>query len=52
MDLIRAKQRWKLVLAVMAIPTVGASLWYSNRIGPRKAGGTEESPTLGGGRAE
>ena len=32
MDLYSRKQRWKLVLAVMAMLIVGASLWYSNRI--------------------
>ncbi|MBK7384128.1 MAG: HAMP domain-containing histidine kinase [Flavobacteriales bacterium] len=32
MDLYSRKQRWKLVLAVMAILIIGASLWYSSRI--------------------
>ena len=32
MDLYSRKQRWKLVLAVVALLMVGASLWYSNRI--------------------
>jgi hypothetical protein len=32
MDLYSRKQRWKLVLAVVAMLIVGASLWYSNRI--------------------
>lgn len=32
MDLYSRKQRWKLLLAVIALLMVGASLWYSNRI--------------------
>ena len=32
MDLYSRKQRWKLVLATMALLIVGASLWYSNTI--------------------
>lgn len=32
MDLYSRKQRWKLVLAVVALALVGASLWYSSRI--------------------
>lgn len=32
MDLYSRKQRWKLVLAVIAMLIVGASLWYSNSI--------------------
>ncbi|MEO8587978.1 MAG: HAMP domain-containing sensor histidine kinase [Flavobacteriales bacterium] len=32
MDLYSRKQRWKMVLAVVAMLIVGASLWYSNRI--------------------
>ncbi len=32
MDLYSRKQRWKLVLAAVAILIVGASLWYSSRI--------------------
>ena len=32
MDLYSRKQRWKLVLAAVALLLVGASLWYSNRI--------------------
>ena len=32
MDLYSRKQRWKLVLAVVAMLIVGASLWYSSRI--------------------
>ncbi len=32
MDLYSRKQRWKLVLALVAMGIVGASLWYSNRI--------------------
>ncbi|MBK8500050.1 MAG: HAMP domain-containing histidine kinase [Flavobacteriales bacterium] len=32
MDLYSRKQRWKLVLALVALLMVGASLWYSNRI--------------------
>ena len=32
MDLYSRKQRWKLVLALIAMSIVGASLWYSNRI--------------------
>ncbi|MBL7940482.1 MAG: HAMP domain-containing histidine kinase [Flavobacteriales bacterium] len=32
MDLYSRKQRWKLVLAVVAMLIVGASLWYSNNI--------------------
>ncbi|MBL8002995.1 MAG: hypothetical protein JNL05_13660, partial [Flavobacteriales bacterium] len=32
MDLYSRKQRWKLVLAVVALLIVGASLWYSSRI--------------------
>jgi len=32
MDLYSRKQRWKLVLAVVAMLIVGASLWYSNTI--------------------
>lgn len=32
MDLYSRKQRWKLVLAAIAMVMVGASLWYSNRI--------------------
>ncbi|MBK6341526.1 MAG: hypothetical protein IPF41_02765 [Flavobacteriales bacterium] len=32
MDLYSRKQRWKLVLAAVAMLLVGASLWYSNRI--------------------
>lgn len=32
MDLYSRKQRWKLVLALVALVLVGASLWYSNRI--------------------
>ncbi|MBL0129523.1 MAG: HAMP domain-containing histidine kinase [Flavobacteriales bacterium] len=32
MDLYSRKQRWKLLLAVMAILIIGASLWYSSRI--------------------
>ena len=32
MDLYSRKQRWKLVLAAVAMLIVGASLWYSNRI--------------------
>ena len=32
LDLYSRKQRWKLVLAVVAMLIVGASLWYSNRI--------------------
>ncbi len=32
MDLYSRKQRWKLVLALIAMTIVGASLWYSNRI--------------------
>jgi signal transduction histidine kinase len=31
-DLYSRKQRWKLVLAAVALLMVGASLWYSNRI--------------------
>jgi signal transduction histidine kinase len=31
-DLYSRKQRWKLVLAAVALLIVGASLWYSNRI--------------------
>jgi two-component system, sporulation sensor kinase D len=31
-DLYSRKQRWKLVLAAVAMLIVGASLWYSNRI--------------------
>jgi two-component system, sporulation sensor kinase D len=31
-DLYSRKQRWKLVLAMMALSIVGASLWYSSRI--------------------
>jgi len=31
-DLYSRKQRWKLVLALIAMAIVGASLWYSNRI--------------------
>jgi signal transduction histidine kinase len=31
-DLYSRKQRWKLVLAIVALLLVGASLWYSNRI--------------------
>ena len=32
MDLYSRKQRWKLVLAAIAMLIVGASLWYSKRI--------------------
>ncbi|MCB0788551.1 MAG: hypothetical protein KDB75_04585, partial [Flavobacteriales bacterium] len=32
MDLYSRKQRWKLVLAGVALLIVGASLWYSDRI--------------------
>lgn len=32
MDLYSRKQRWKLVLAAVALLMVGASLWYSSRI--------------------
>ena len=32
MDLYSRKQRWKLVLAMIAMLIVGASLWYSNSI--------------------
>ena len=32
MDLYSRKQRWKLVLAAVALLLVGASLWYSNRM--------------------
>lgn len=32
MNLYSRKQRWKLVLALMALGIVGASLWYSSRI--------------------
>lgn len=32
MDLYSRKQRWKLVLATVALLFVGASLWYSNRM--------------------
>ncbi len=32
MDLYSRKQRWKLVLAAVALLIVGASLWYSSRI--------------------
>ena len=32
MNLYSRKQRWKLVLALMALAIVGASLWYSSRI--------------------
>ncbi|MBK9176385.1 MAG: HAMP domain-containing histidine kinase [Flavobacteriales bacterium] len=32
MDLYSRKQRWKLVLAAVAMLLVGASLWYSSRI--------------------
>lgn len=32
MNLYSRKQRWKLVLALLALAIVGASLWYSNRI--------------------
>lgn len=32
MDLYSRKQRWKLVLALVAAVIVGASLWYSSRI--------------------
>lgn len=32
MDLYSRKQRWKLLLAVVAMLIVGASLWYSSRI--------------------
>jgi signal transduction histidine kinase len=32
LDLYSRKQRWKLVLAAVAMLIVGASLWYSNRI--------------------
>jgi hypothetical protein len=32
LDLYSRKQRWKLVLAAMAMLIVGASLWYSNRM--------------------
>ena len=32
MDLYSRKQRWKLVLALVALCIVGASLWYSNTI--------------------
>ncbi len=32
MDLYSRKQRWKLLLAAVAMLIVGASLWYSNRI--------------------
>ena len=32
MDLYSRKQRWKLVLALVALAIVGASLWYSSRI--------------------
>lgn len=32
MDLYSRKQRWKLVLAIVAMLIVGASLWYSNSI--------------------
>lgn len=32
MNLYSRKQRWKLVLALVALAIVGASLWYSNRI--------------------
>ena len=32
MDLYSRKQRWKLVLAAVALLLVGASLWYSSRI--------------------
>jgi len=31
-DLYSRKQRWKLVLAIVAMIIVGVSLWYSNRI--------------------
>ncbi len=31
-DLYSRKQRWKLVLALVALSIVGASLWYSSRI--------------------
>jgi len=31
-DLYSRKQRWKLVLAAVALLLVGASLWYSNRM--------------------
>jgi signal transduction histidine kinase len=31
-DLYSRKQRWKLVLALVAMAIVGVSLWYSNRI--------------------
>jgi signal transduction histidine kinase len=31
-DLYSRKQRWKLVLALVALVLTGASLWYSNRI--------------------
>ena len=32
MDLYSRKQRWKLVLAAVALLLVGASLWYSSSI--------------------
>src|SRR5690606_7266717 len=32
MNLYSRKQRWKLVLALVAMTIVGASLWYSSRI--------------------
>lgn len=32
MDLYSRKQRWKLVLALVAMVIVGVSLWYSNRM--------------------
>jgi signal transduction histidine kinase len=32
MDLYSRKQRWKVVLAAVALLMVGGSLWYSNRI--------------------
>ncbi len=32
MNLYSRKQRWKLVLALLALSIVGASLWYSSRI--------------------
>jgi hypothetical protein len=32
LDLYSRKQRWKVVLAAVAMLIVGASLWYSNRI--------------------
>jgi signal transduction histidine kinase len=38
MDLYSRKQRWKLVLAVVATLIVGASLWYSNTIVERIRG--------------